>query len=292
MSGAASSMAGSPCRRILPLLEAFGDGELESDKILEVEQHLVECRVCTERVRLSQALRVSTRRAVTAEAMPSQAFAERLTLALAAERRRESERQQASEREARGKLLPWRVIVPVAAAAAFTLVWAASTSDRSPAVRTAAIGKGGDTLGTIASVEELVDELVAYHASALEPQVTEPKLVAQLEPEIGMPLRVPSLQQYGGRWEGASVVPMRNQRAASLRYHVGDHRVTIYVYDSNRFPLRAMLEPRVVRNKPVYVGSRRGYSIAASEQRGVGHAVATDLGDRESAELIASIEKL
>ena len=52
---------------------------------------------------------------------------------------------------------------------------------------------------------------------------------------------------------------------------------------------RATLEPRVVRNQPVYVGSRRGYSIAAREQRGLGYAVATDLDDRESAELVASI---
>ena len=57
-------------------------------------------------------------------------------------------------------------------------------------------------------------------------------------------------------------------------------------------PLRATLEPRVVRNLPVYVGSRRGYSIAALEKRGVGYAVATDLNDRESAELVASIQSV
>ena len=104
-----------------------------------------------------------------------------------------------------------------------------------------------------------------------------------------MPVRVPSLQQYGARWEGASVVPVHNRRAASFRYHLGGHRMTLYVYDSSRFPLRAMLEPRVVRNQPIYVGTRRGYSIAAREQRGIGHAIATDLDDRESAELVASI---
>jgi len=48
----------------------------------------------------------------------------------------------------------------------------------------------------------------------------------------------------------------------------------------------------VVRNLPVYVGSRRGYSIAALEKRGVGYAVATDLDDRESAELVASIQSI
>ena len=45
------------CRPFLPFLEVFGDGELSADKVLEVEQHLAECRLCRERVRLNAALR-------------------------------------------------------------------------------------------------------------------------------------------------------------------------------------------------------------------------------------------
>ena len=37
-------------------------------------------------------------------------------------------------------------------------------------------------------------------------------------------------------------------------------------------PIEVKLKPRVVRNEPVYVGSRRGVSIAATEHRGVGYA--------------------
>jgi len=44
-----------------------------------------------------------------------------------------------------------------------------------------------------------------------------------------------------------------------------------------------------VRNESVYVGNRRGVSIAATEHRGVGYAVATDLNDDESAELVAAV---
>jgi anti-sigma factor RsiW len=287
----------TPCRRVQPLLEAFADGELAADKVLEVEQHLVECAVCTERVRFGLALHSSTRRAVQSAIAPSPAFVERLQAALDAEHARENE--LLFEREPRGKLLPWRAIVPVAAAAAFTLVWAASTGKDGVSANAAsyesANAVGNDRMGSIASVEQLVDELVSYHAKAPAPQVTEPTLVQQLEPEVGVPVRLPSMQHYGARWEGARwegasvVVPMRDQRAASFRYNLGSHRVTLYVYDSNRFRLRAMLEPRVVRDQPVYVGTRRGYSIAAREQRGLGYAVATDLDDRESAELVASI---
>ena len=105
-----------------------------------------------------------------------------------------------------------------------------------------------------------------------------------------MPVRAPSLAQYGARWVGGSVVPVRNQRAASLRYRIAGHKLTVYVYDASRFPVRSTLQQRVVRDEPVYVGSRHGVSIAATERRnGVGYAIATDLNKDESAELVASI---
>ena len=283
----------TPCRRVLPLLEAFADGELAPDKVLEVEQHLADCEVCEERVRFSNALHLSTRRVVQEAAVPAPAFIERLQAALEAEHERQEARAETLERESRGKILPWRVIVPVAAAASFTLVWAASTGKQNPGAVVSEAGYESasiqpDRAGSIANVEQLVDELVSYHAKATAPEVTQPTMVPELEPRVGVPVRLPSL--HGAQWEGASVVPVySNRRAASLRYNLGNHRVTVYVYDSNRFRLRAMLEPRVVRNQPVYVGNRRGYSIAAREQRGLGYAVATDLDDRESAELVASI---
>ena len=81
----------------------------------------------------------------------------------------------------------------------------------------------------------------------------------------------------------------RRRPVASLRYNLSGHRVTVYVYDAARIPLRTKLKPRVVRNVPIYVGFRRGYSIAATEnERGVGYAVASDLDDSESAELVAA----
>jgi anti-sigma factor RsiW len=139
--------------------------------------------------------------------------------------------------------------------------------------------------------EEVLDEMVNYHAAPPAPQITEQRLVEKLEPEVGVPVRLPALNQYGAAWEGGSVIPMRKQkqRAAIFRYRVADHPVTVYVYDARRMPLRGVLEPRVVRNQPVHVGERRGYSIAALERRGVGYAVTTDLNDNESAELVTTI---
>lgn len=138
--------------------------------------------------------------------------------------------------------------------------------------------------------EHALDELVRYHAAPPEPQITEPRMVERLAPEVGVPVRLPvGLKQYGASWEGGGVVPMNNQRAALFRYRVSNHPVTVYVYDAQRVPLRAVLEPRVVHNQPVHVGERHGYSIAALEKRGVGYAIATDLNDDESAELVTTM---
>lgn len=270
----------SECRRLQPLLETYCDGELPADSLCQVEQHLEECADCAARARFSQSLRLSTRRA-TAVA-PSDAFRARLAAALEAERDRE---QQTSAPRARPRALDWRQIVPMAAAAAATLVWASGQSRVERAVPSDPQAAGSTSF---ASVDGMIDQFVDEHLRAEEPSITEPALVQRFEPEVGVPVHVPSLAQYGARWEGGRIVPMQSRRAASLRYRLGDHKVTMYVYDSRRFPLRVSLEPRVVRNVPVYVGARRGYTLAAVEQKGVGFAVTSDLGDQENAELVAA----
>jgi len=71
---------------------------------------------------------------------------------------------------------------------------------------------------------------------------------------------------------------------------MGGRHVTLYVYNSTRVPIESRLTARTVRNNEhVYVGSRRGVSIAAAEHRGVGYALASDFSDDESAELVAAV---
>ena len=273
----------SSCRQISPLLEAFGDEELASDKLLEVEQHLVHCDTCGERIRLNQALHVSVRSAVRAAAPVMPGFEERIAAALRAEAQREDAVDTVVEREAQhSRMLSWRSVVPVAAAAALTLVWAASTSKQQ--VQTA-----GTAEARLNTADQLLEELVDHHMNARGPRVTEPALLSQLEPEVGVPLNLPSLKAYGARWEGANVVPVNNQHAASLHYTMGGRHVTLYVYNSTRVPIESRLKARTVRNEPVYVGTRRGVSIAAAEHRGVGYALASDFSDDESAELVAAV---
>lgn len=273
------------CRHFVPLLEPFRDGELSPADVVEVEAHLDECERCAERLRLGEALRVSLKQVVRADAPVTEAFQLRIAQALSAERERE-ERLEAPG-DAHARMLSWRGIMPIAAAAAVVMVWAASANNR--AVDGANVAKG-DVASPPASVEKLLEELVANHQRSTGPQFTEQTLLPQLEPEVGVPVRAPNFKQYGAHWEGVSVVPVSNQRAASLRYRIAGHKLTVYVYDASRVPVRSTLQQRVVRDEPVYVGSRHGVSIAATERsNGVGYAIATDLNKDESAELVASI---
>lgn len=275
----------SGCRHFVPLLEPFRDGELSPSEVVEVETHLVECERCSERLQLGEAVRVSLKQVVRDAAPVTDSFEERIRLALVAEREREERRDAPGEAQIR--MLSWKSIVPVAAAAAVVMVYAASTNNRTTDV--AASRATMYQSSSPASIEKLLEDLVSNHERS-SPQFTEQGLLPQLEPEVGVPVRLPNFKQYGARWEGVSVVPVSNQRAASLRYRIAGHKLTVYVYDAARLPVRATLQERMVRNEAVYVGSRHGVSIAATERNnGVGYAIATDLNKDESAELVASI---
>lgn len=279
----------SGCRHFVPLLEPFRDGELSPAQVVEVEAHLDECERCAERVRLGDALRVSLKQMVQVDAPVTSAFEDRIRLAMAAEREREERMDPANDAHVR--MLSWRSIMPIAAAAAVVMVWAASANNRTTDVAGNRSARNDANMTAPASVEKLIEDLIANHERSTT-QSTDQALVPQLEPEVGVPVKLPNFQPFGARWEGLSVVPVSNQRAASLRYHLAGHKLTVYVYDASRMPVRTTLQQRLVRNAPVYVGSRHGVSIAAIERyNGVGYAVATDLNKDESAELVASIQQ-
>jgi anti-sigma factor RsiW len=272
------------CRKLAPMLDAHVDGELSPEQVLTVETHALECESCGARLRLEQSMRKSLRRAVYAESAPTAAFQERLAQSLAAERERLT--TTADQTSRRGSMLSWGTIVPLATAAALALVFTASKEKdqrRGTAPVTAAAA------ATEMNVDQLLDDLVDRHIEPAPPAVIEPTELVRFEPEVGVPVKFPSLQQYGARWVGGRVVPVRNQRAASLRFHLAGHRMTLYVFNSERFPLKNKLEARVVKNEPVYVGWKRGYSIATTDRHGVGYAIASDLDHEENAEMVASL---
>ncbi len=293
------------CHEIRPYLEAFVDDELSTDNSLRVEEHLGGCPTCGEEVRLTRALKRSLRDRVLEDDRPTSAFRARLAEVLAEEVAREEQQAPAS--------VPWsKRVTPVAFAAAAVAVLSLSNGEWSKlsgwgtslSLLSGEVTSGGQAdesssahqgahqgASVVANPQKIIDQLVQYHQAAIEPEVTDRSALLRFEPQVGVPMRIPELQQYGARFLGASVVPVERHRAASLRYNLGEHRVTVYLFNPQAVPVRSLheLQLRVVGDRAVFVGMRNGYSIAAIEQRGVGYMIATDLDDRESAELLASI---
>lgn len=270
------------CNEVRPYLEAFADQELPTDRLLDVERHLHQCEDCRSEVELSHHLAAVTRSAV--EDVPvCPAFQARLCSALKAERRRQ-------EHPSLLRPLPFKAVLPLAAAAAATLYvgYRYSQEKQSSASLAAA-----DTV--------LVDTLLKHHTSHRAPASAGGAATARgtaelaaLEPTLGFPVRAPNLDRYGARFVGASLLNVNDVHAASLHYSLADgRRVTFYVYDPEQLPLRGLrtLHPRVVGDRAVFVGQRRGYSLATCEQQGIGYAVAGDVPDDKSAELVLAADR-
>src|SRR5262249_43963377 len=137
--------------------------------------------------------------------------------------------------------------------------------------------------------DSLLDDLVALHAHPLPPETTNPAEVSRFEPFVGVPVHRPVFQPFGGSFQGARVHAMADRRALLLQYTVaGGHRVTVYVFNPREVPLHPVhLQPRLQREHPLYVGTLRGYSVAATEdRRGIGYALASDLSDDETTQLM------
>lgn len=250
------------------------DDELSPERSIDVERHLLECQECAAEVELTRSLCRATRNSVGGVGMCPE-FQSRLCACLAEERERQESRA--------GSSLSYWVIGPLAAAAGVALFFGMQGAEQQPQVVETPVAR--------ASNDQLVDFLVDHHTSMGDPGARDPSAVAHMEPELGFPVRPPDLDQFGARFEGANLVPMDHTRMARLRYTLGGRRVTLYVYNPEEVPLRAQraLHPSVVRSRPVFVGSRRGYSIATYEHQGVGYAVTGDLSSEESAELIAAV---
>lgn len=280
------------CEGLRSLWETFLDGELPAQQTLELQAHLDGCSECSEQVAFSQAVRRSACELATEDAVVTDAFRARLSHALLAEAQREHEAESGARTRQLLRAAPRWGLAAIGTAAAVALMLRPEVASRlteeaprregeAPAERQAAM------LGP----EELLDLFIDYHTAPPKPQVTEPTLVPQLERDVGVRVPLLSLAEYGAEWQSGSVVRVpRTPPAAYLRYRTADsHSVTVYVYNASRIPLHAGLRPRMLREEPVYEGSRRGYSIAAQLRQGVGYAVATDLNEARSAELVRAI---
>lgn len=281
----------SECALFARLMEPYVDGELDPSHAADMEGHVVDCSLCSERVALVRATRQSLKR--TAVHRAPDALRARIQATMAQERPRSRPDSRHSD-DVQSKSPGMKVLAAFAAAAGVVFAIGLSKSrDPQPEaklgnVREAAPEKTAES--TALGIEAMLDDLIALHKHPLPPETTNPEELQRFEPLVGVPVRRPAFQPpFSARFTGARIHALRERRAALLQYTVsGDHRVTVYVFDPRVVPMMrsSVLQPRVVREKPVFVGKRGGYSIAAAERSGVGYALATDLNDAESADLV------
>jgi anti-sigma factor RsiW len=271
------------CREIQPLAETFIDGELTPEQTLRVEAHLDGCESCAEQVALLDALRVSTQRAVLEDVTVSPAFEQRVRDALETERRLELERAHSTVWGRRFSGTIRRSIAPLLAAAA-VLLWLAFRPEVDASAEMKEVVANADM-----GIDQALDRLIDYHSAPPPAQVTSADELPLFDRDVGVRVHAPSLHKWGAHWEGASLVSVRNHQAASLRYRMPGRRMTVYVYDPRKVSVHGSLPKRLVGNAPVYVGEWRGYTVAAKENHGIGYAMASDLDDATTAELVTEI---
>jgi anti-sigma factor RsiW len=277
------------CSRLACSVSPYVDGELTPAQVAELDTHLLGCTDCSERVQLLRATRASVRRVARVEA--SSDLRARMAAVLAAERVRADGVAAQPKDLATGAR--WKATLPVAVATAAGValvaggaIWRARSEEgASPA----------SVLATAAvlSFDSLLDDLVALHAEPLPPEATSVDELPRFEPLVGVSLRRPaSLAPLAGAFRGARVHAVRDRRAALLQYLVpGNHRVTMYVFDPAKVPVRpTVLTRRMVHERPVFVGQMRGYTVAATERAGVAYAVASDLPAEQSTQIVASLQ--
>ena len=284
-SANANHKAMDDCARFCHSMDSLVDGELDPGHAMDVESHVSACSDCAEQVELARATRVSLKRTCALRA--PDALRARLGGAMVRERESAAE-VSAVQATISPKLIRLRTAMGLAAAAGVVFAMAMSRHKDITATRDTLPPTLADAAGT--STFDVLDDLVSLHANPLPPETTNPEALQNWDPFVGVPVRRPTLQPFGARFNGARVfaIPAGDRRAAMLQYTVhGGHRVTVYVFNPRTVPVEAMrLDRRLVGQRSVYVGSRGGYSVAAAKHSGVGYAIASDLDADESAQMV------
>jgi hypothetical protein len=265
------------CTRFSASIAAYVDGELDPAHAVDMEAHVVACGTCAERVALIRAMRVSLKRVAT-RTCPA---ALRARIAAAVAHERQSERGPASGDPRGPRVIKLRYAVALAAAAGVAFATGMSSLSRAHNDDMVAETPATTRANTPFGLDAMLDELLALHAHPFRPDTMDPDELDDFDRFVGVRVRRPAFQPLNPRFQGARVHPVSDRGAyLQLQYSVGDsdgNRFTVYIFNPRVVPMRGKrLKPRYVRQRPVFVGHVRGYSVAALEEGGVGYAIASD----------------
>lgn len=275
------------CRQVRRAADAFADGELSLARTIATRAHLARCPTCRRYTGWQHTFHAGTRRAVHGCGKVAPDFEHRVRTALEHERRHESAE---TVRPASGRIRfrrAWLLAAPLVGLTALAPI----ASNDSPATPSTATVHAASASPPNAWIDESIDAMIGQHRAPI-PTTAPNQPFIELERQVGLPVHAPlELEQRGATRLAATAVALGDQRAAALKYRIAGHSCTLFLYDAARLPLRRSryLSPKVVDSRLVLVGTRRGYALAAVEQRGLGYAIATDLDADTAAHLAAAI---
>lgn len=223
------------CETVDRHVGAFVDGELDGRSVLDIEDHLISCEVCDERVAFELASRELIREAMTAESASDNGRAapaglsDRLRNALD-----EEDSNVTSLDSRRDELSNWRPgwrVVPAAAAAA-VVIFAGSAYLAQSETSEAALA---DVVRVHSA--DLPSDVRLSEAQSRDDQHDDAAATARVahwfEGKVGFPVRPAEFERRDVRLVGARVSNVRERQAAALYYMVDGRRMTVVVTDQS-----------------------------------------------------------
>jgi len=261
------------------VLSALTDGELLTQELVTVQEHLVGCPACTSSALAQTLIKSSIARAGQRYAMPVD-LADSVSRQIARERAnaQPSARVQLpiARRGAGGyQALGWATAALLLVAVTLSASWfLLERNVRQKMVLTAANN---------ALVSEVFDQHVATLAAAGPPQVissdnhtVKPWFQGKLPFAFNLPDSLPA----GMVLDGANLVYLRNQPAAQLLFSIGKHRVSVFVAEKTAIGKSG--------NLPAEHAGFHVMSFTGGELEGI---AVSDVNPARLAELVESLEQ-
>lgn len=308
------------CHAILLRIDAYVNGELAPDSILDVDCHLVQCRSCATRVVFERAFRAGIRNVTTSDQTPTSALIRRVCEAIIAARapsasscfgdtcwasgtrttggegRPTNDRTPFPIRVATwfGAPLPWHwsnwhLALPVLAVVLIVLIWV--SEEKSVAL----VAPTASSDVRLSQLDSTLDFMMAPHTHTTFQNAYSLPVQFSVETSLSRPFSLPPMHDVrslrllqrrpGVPTQSAWPTAILGQ---SAHYNFNGHPVTFFTYQAQVAPLRARLVGRIINGHVVYVGDRGGYSIATIETGPVGCAVTSDLSSAQNANIILS----
>jgi anti-sigma factor RsiW len=198
-------------------INALADGELSADQLAIANDHLAVCPACTSTALVQTLLKTNVARTAQRYAVPP-GLEQRLKLLAS---RDASRTAQTSRPVRRSALAGWAV-------AALLLLVFSGTIGLLHRGRQAEIASAAQS----AQITEVSDLHIATLAASQDPQVissdrhtVKPWFQGKLPFSFNLPENLPS----DTKLDGANLTYLHNQPVAQLLYHVGRHRVSVFV---------------------------------------------------------------